>query len=254
MTITTIAPADVVTAAEEIAAAAATPAPAVVVSAEALARHLAAVLSCAGKDDTLPVLMHVLLAVDGGTLTLAATDRYRMAESVIATVPADDAPEFLPAPVGGRATMLLHRTDAAKLLKMAKESVRDNRRVPMAQVMHLTVTGTADERLTVDGGTLAVALPFGAGSATYTSGQGTFPTYGSLWQPEITAGEEIARERIGVNPAYLAEMCKTAPVIRRQPVAITPGMSAVRPLTMTIASPEVGETWRAILMPTRLAS
>ena len=37
------------------------------------------VVPSASRDDTLPMLTGVCLDIDGGTLTLAATDRYRLA-------------------------------------------------------------------------------------------------------------------------------------------------------------------------------
>ncbi|MFD4143158.1 DNA polymerase III subunit beta [Streptomyces sp. NPDC058572] len=50
-----------------------------VVDAEAFAAAVGHVAVAAGRDDTLPVLTGVRLALDGATMTLAATDRYRFA-------------------------------------------------------------------------------------------------------------------------------------------------------------------------------
>ncbi|WP_431959089.1 DNA polymerase III subunit beta [Actinacidiphila sp. bgisy160] len=49
------------------------------VDADAFAAAVAQVVPAAGRDDTLPVLTGVRLAFDEGTITLAATDRYRYA-------------------------------------------------------------------------------------------------------------------------------------------------------------------------------
>jgi DNA polymerase-3 subunit beta len=55
-----------------------------------LASAVAQVVPAAGKDDTLPVMLHVLLSLDGkGTATLAATDRYRIAMATCPYTPAD---------------------------------------------------------------------------------------------------------------------------------------------------------------------
>jgi DNA polymerase III subunit beta len=48
-------------------------------TAEAFAAAVAQVAVAAGRDDTLPVLTGVRMEIDGDTLTMAATDRYRLA-------------------------------------------------------------------------------------------------------------------------------------------------------------------------------
>ncbi|MFF8994458.1 hypothetical protein ACF09H_31950 [Streptomyces sp. NPDC014983] len=61
------------------------PVPAMVtVDAKAFFAELARVLPAACRDDTLPLLTSVHLSLAGQTLTLAATDRYRLAEGRIA--------------------------------------------------------------------------------------------------------------------------------------------------------------------------
>jgi DNA polymerase-3 subunit beta len=50
-----------------------------VVDAEAFAAAVAQVTVAAGRDDTLPTLTGIRLGLDGETMTLAATDRYRFA-------------------------------------------------------------------------------------------------------------------------------------------------------------------------------
>ncbi|MFI0742316.1 hypothetical protein ACH4PU_30220 [Streptomyces sp. NPDC021100] len=62
------------------------PVPAIVtVDARTLLAQLERVLPCAGRDDTLPALTGVQVTLDGTTLALSATDRYRLA---VAEVPA----------------------------------------------------------------------------------------------------------------------------------------------------------------------
>jgi DNA polymerase III subunit beta len=51
----------------------------VTVDAAAVAQAVSRVGVCAGRDDTLPVLTGIQVTAAGGTLTLTATDRYRMA-------------------------------------------------------------------------------------------------------------------------------------------------------------------------------
>src|SRR5215472_9978940 len=54
-----------------------------------LAAAVGQVASSASRDDTLPMLTAVCLDIDGGSLTLAATDRYRLAARVVPFTPAD---------------------------------------------------------------------------------------------------------------------------------------------------------------------
>ena len=57
----------------------------------AFAAAVGQVISAAGRDDTLPVLTAVRIEWDRDTLTLAATDRYRLAVRTVAWRPADPA-------------------------------------------------------------------------------------------------------------------------------------------------------------------
>jgi len=59
-----------------------------------LATAAAQVVPSASRDDTLPMLTGVCLEADGTVLTLAATDRYRMAVRRIGWDPADPAARF----------------------------------------------------------------------------------------------------------------------------------------------------------------
>ncbi|MFF9014572.1 DNA polymerase III subunit beta [Streptomyces sp. NPDC014870] len=61
-----------------------------VVEADAFAAAVAQVAVAAGRDDSLPVLTGIRLALDGTTMTLAATDRYRYAVRTLEWKPAGD--------------------------------------------------------------------------------------------------------------------------------------------------------------------
>jgi len=65
------------------------PAPAGTVEGGVLAVAAAQVVPAASRDDTLPMLTAVCLEVDGETLTLAATDRYRLAVRQLGWEPAE---------------------------------------------------------------------------------------------------------------------------------------------------------------------
>ena len=54
-----------------------------------LAAAIAQVVPAASRDDTLPMLTGVCLDIDGDALTLAATDRYRLAVGTVPWHPAD---------------------------------------------------------------------------------------------------------------------------------------------------------------------
>ncbi|MCT4354219.1 DNA polymerase III subunit beta [Streptomyces sp. Je 1-79] len=62
-----------------------------VVDAAAFAAAVGQVAVAAGRDDSLPVLTGVRLALDGTTMTLAATDRYRYAVRTLEWKPEDGA-------------------------------------------------------------------------------------------------------------------------------------------------------------------
>ncbi|MFJ2266737.1 DNA polymerase III subunit beta [Streptomyces sp. NPDC087849] len=61
-----------------------------VVDAEEFAAAVAHVAVAAGRDDTLPTLTGIGLALDGDTMTLAATDRYRFAVRALTWKPGQD--------------------------------------------------------------------------------------------------------------------------------------------------------------------
>lgn len=67
------------------------------VDAEEFAAAVAHVAVAAGRDDTLPTLTGIRLSLDGDTMTLAATDRYRFAVRTLAWKPgAAGAPAGVP--------------------------------------------------------------------------------------------------------------------------------------------------------------
>lgn len=62
------------------------------VDGDAFAAAVGQVAVAAGRDDSLPVLTGIRLALDGTTMTLAATDRYRYAVRTLEWKPEDGAP------------------------------------------------------------------------------------------------------------------------------------------------------------------
>ena len=80
-----------------------------------LAHAIAQVTPAASRDDTLPMLTAVNLELDGPTMTLAATDRYRLAVTELLWNP---APGGVPAGQGKTAFLVPARTlsDAARMM------------------------------------------------------------------------------------------------------------------------------------------
>jgi DNA polymerase-3 subunit beta len=76
------------------------PAASGVVSGDVFARAVAQVVSAAGRDDTLPVFTGIRVEIRGSTISLLATDRYRLAVRSFAWEPVDpgvDANALVPA-------------------------------------------------------------------------------------------------------------------------------------------------------------
>ncbi|HEY3558941.1 MAG TPA: DNA polymerase III subunit beta [Kribbella sp.] len=65
------------------------PAPTGVVDGDVFARAVAQVVSAAGRDDTLPVFTGIRLEIRGSTISLLATDRYRLAVRTFPWQPID---------------------------------------------------------------------------------------------------------------------------------------------------------------------
>jgi DNA polymerase-3 subunit beta len=84
------------------------------VDAAAFAAAVAQVAVAAGRDDTLPVLTGVRIELAGTTMTMIATDRYRMAMRELAWRPVDDAPGPVDALVPARSLV-----DTARALSQA---------------------------------------------------------------------------------------------------------------------------------------
>ncbi|SDI83751.1 DNA polymerase III, beta subunit [Frankineae bacterium MT45] len=86
------------------------------VSSAAFATAVAQVAIAAGRDDTLPMLTGVRLEIDGTRLTLAATDRYRLAVRELDWTPSDPNAEPIQVLVPARAL-----ADAARSLSHGDE-------------------------------------------------------------------------------------------------------------------------------------
>ena len=143
------------------------------VDSEEFAHAVAQVAVAAGRDDTLPMLTGVRLEIDGDRITLAATDRYRLAARDLAWKPEQD----------GIAQVAL--IPARTLDATAK-----------------TLTGGPEVTLALSSGSSGegiIGFTGGAGRSGSASRRTTtrlldvqFPPYQKLWPTEFAAEAEVA--------------------------------------------------------------
>jgi DNA polymerase-3 subunit beta len=132
---------------------------------DVFAAAVAQVAVAAGRDDTLPVLTGVRVEIDGETLTLAATDRYRLA---VRTLP------WRPAVPGLSTTALV----PARTLSETAKALTSGPEVTLA----LATSGTES------------LIGFEGGGRRTTSRllEGEFPKYRSLLPSESAATAQVA--------------------------------------------------------------
>jgi len=105
-----------------------------------LAHAIAQVTPAASRDDTLPMLTAVNLELDGATMTLAATDRYRLAVRELAWHPAPGSGDqgktafLVPArTLSDAARMMIHGTEVRIMVRQpAGQADRDGQADPAA--------------------------------------------------------------------------------------------------------------------------
>jgi DNA polymerase III subunit beta len=138
------------------------------IGSDAFAAAVGSVAVAAGRDDTLPVLTGVRIEIDGEEVTLAATDRYRLAVRTLRWKPVDPSLQ---------ATALV----PARTLAEAAKSLTSGAEVTLA----LAATGAGEGLLGLAGGTRRT---------TTRLLDGEFPKYRSLLPDAFnaTAGIEAA--------------------------------------------------------------
>jgi DNA polymerase III sliding clamp (beta) subunit (PCNA family) len=171
----------------------------------------ASVAADKGKN-AVDTLAAVYLSATGGTITAAASDRYRL-------IAGEMAGEGELAPSAIRLGDVKNILAAIKSDKVAGE---------------VTFTRAADS--------LSVAI--GGTSLTIQLGSGVFPPYKHLIPNEI-----VAVEGISFNPAYMADFNKV-PCSNMAGTMLTMEFSGERkPIKVTIPHDKI--TWAALLMPMR---
>jgi DNA polymerase-3 subunit beta len=143
------------------------------VDAEAFATAVGQVAVAAGRDDTLPVLTGIQLRLDGGEMTLSASDRYRYAVRRLAWKPGAGA-------TGDPVEVLV---PARRLLEAARALARCG-----------TVRIGLDPRAGTGGGVIGFEGGFeGGGARTVLRRlEGRLPAYGSLFDLTGAAVAEVA--------------------------------------------------------------
>jgi DNA polymerase-3 subunit beta len=135
------------------------------IGSDAFAAAVTSVAIAAGRDDTLPVLTGVRVEIDGEDITLAATDRYRLAVRTLRWQPADPSLQ---------ATALV----PARTLAESAKSLTAGAEVTLA----LAATGTGEGMLGLAGGSRRT---------TTRLLDGEFPKYRSLLPDSASATARI---------------------------------------------------------------
>lgn len=135
------------------------------IGSDAFAAAVSSVAVAAGRDDTLPVLTGVRVEIDGESITLAATDRYRLAVRTLRWAPKDP---------GLQATALV----PARTLAEAAKSLTTGAQVTVA----LASGGTGEGLIGLEGGSRRT---------TSRLLDGEFPKYRSLLPSESAAVAQV---------------------------------------------------------------
>ena len=135
------------------------------VASDVFAAAVAQVAVAAGRDDTLPVLTGVRVEIEGETLTLAATDRYRLAVREVRWRPGS--------------------SDLSAVALVPGRTLADTAR---------TITGGPEVELALSTGSAGEGMVGFTGGGRRTTTRlldGEFPKYRSLFPPEAAALAEV---------------------------------------------------------------
>jgi len=175
----------------------------------------ASVAADKGKN-AIDTLAAVYLSATGGTITAAASDRYRLVAGVLA---GEGEGELSPSAI---------RLGDVKNILAAIKSEKYQREITFTRA----------------GDSLSVAI--GGTSLTIQLGTGTFPPY-----EHLIPSESVAIGEISFNPAYMADFAKV-PCSNMAGTMLTMEFSGERkPIKVTI--PHDSIKWAALLMPMRKA-
>jgi DNA polymerase-3 subunit beta len=239
-----------------------------------LAEAVAQVAVAAGRDDMLPVLTGIRIEIEGDQLTLAATDRYRLAVRELAWHPArpgTSAVALVPARSLAETTRSLTGADVeiglgeGGLLGLATADRRSTARLidgefpkyrtlfpsesnTLARVPTGALVESVKRVALVADRNSPVRLTFGVDDVTLEASSGD-DAQASESIPAQVSGEGLT---IGFNPAYLLDGLGAIDA----PVAVLGFTQPARPAVLQGAADMDGEPiadYRYLLMPVRLA-
>jgi DNA polymerase-3 subunit beta len=241
---------------------------------------VAQVTTAAGRDDTLPILTGVRVEIDGSTITLLATDRYRLAmrtlqwspegtdAAAVALVPARTLGDTARA-LGASASveLALGRTGTGDgLIGFEAGARRTTSRLLDGEYPKVTAIfpTTTDVQAVVETASLVeavkrvalvaerntpVRLRFTDGQVTIEAGQGDDAQASESIEAQLT-GDDV---EIAFNPQYLLDGLGAL----HQPWAKLAFTQPTKPALLTgqaEADAETDDSFQYVLMPVRLAS
>jgi DNA polymerase-3 subunit beta len=253
------------------------------VQSDVFAHAVAQAVTAAGRDDMLPVLTGVRIEIDGSTMSLLATDRFRLSQREVAwspRTPDESAAALVPARVlgdtaksltaGSEVTIALSATGSGegiigfegvgpggvrrtttRLLDGEFPKVRalfPNEHLTVAKVDKQELIDSVKRVALVAERNTAVQLAFAQGTLTLDAGSGDEAQASESIQADVD-GDDITT---GFNPQFLLDGL-TAIDEAVVELAFT---QAAKPVVLTGSAGETGEDpgFRYLLMPRRLLS
>jgi DNA polymerase-3 subunit beta len=248
------------------------------VGADVLAHAVAQVAVAAGRDDTLPILTGIRVEIEGDTVTLAATDRYRLAvreftwkpetpgASLQALVPAKTLADAAKSMTGEVELSLTAGTGGAGMIGLSANGRRTTSRLlegefpkyrsllPAESTSYATVeTATfldAVRRVSlVAERNTPVRLNFAAGELVLEAGSGEEASATEAIEAQLD-GPDIA---IAFNPTYLVDGLNALDAGHARLAFTTPTKPAVITGGSADGGSGSGSDYRHLLMPVRLS-
>jgi DNA polymerase-3 subunit beta len=248
------------------------------VAADVLAHAVTQVAVAAGRDDTLPILTGIRVEIEGDTVTLAATDRYRLAvreftwkpetsgASMQALVPAKTLADAAKSMTGEVELSLAAGTGGAGLIGLSANGRRTTSRLlegefpkyrsllPAESATYATVETApfleAVRRVSlVAERNTPVRLSFAPGELVLEAGSGEEASASEAIEARLD-GPEIA---IAFNPTYLVDGLNALDSSHARLAFTTPTKPAVITGDSGDGGPGAGVDYRHLLMPVRLS-
>ncbi len=248
------------------------------VPAEILAAAVAQVAVAAGRDDTLPILTGIRIEVEGDTVTLAATDRYRLAVreltwkpeqpglSTAALVPAKTLADAAKAMTGEVELALATATAGSGLIGLSANGRRTTSRLlegefpkyrallPSESTSYATVSTSqlleAVRRVAlVAERNTPVRLSFSAGELVLEAGSGDEASAAEVMEAQLD-GDDIA---IAFNPGYLIDGLAALNTSHARLAFTTSTKPAVISGAVADGPAGTNSEYRHLLMPVRLS-